>query len=75
MFCNRRGTMLKIPYWENTGFCLWTKRLEQQRFPWPKNEGEVSRISEGSPLGMPRSGHFNRFLTDCTQIIALFVRM
>ena len=46
MFCNRRRTTIKILYWEDSGFCLWTKRLEEQRFPWPKNEGEVSRITE-----------------------------
>ena len=46
MFCNRRRTTIKILYWEDSGFCLWTKRLEEQRFPWPKDEGEVSRITE-----------------------------
>ena len=45
MFCNRRRNMLKILYWEDNGFCLWTKRLEEQSFPWPKNQSEVSRIT------------------------------
>jgi transposase len=23
-------------YWEHNGFCLWQKRLEKDRFSWPK---------------------------------------
>jgi len=29
---NRRGTQIKVLYWERTGFCVWAKRLEQGRF-------------------------------------------
>jgi transposase len=27
-FINRRGTQMKILYWDRTGFCVWGKRLE-----------------------------------------------
>jgi transposase len=36
VFTNRRHTKIKILYWERNGFCLWQKRLEQERFKWPQ---------------------------------------
>ena len=35
-FLNRRGDKIKILGWERSGFCLWYKRLEKERFHWPK---------------------------------------
>jgi len=36
VFRNRSSSAIKILYWECNGFCLWQKRLEQERFFWPK---------------------------------------
>jgi transposase len=36
VFGNRRFSAIKVLYWERNGFCLWQKRLEQDRFSWPK---------------------------------------
>ena len=35
MFLNRRRDMMKILYWDGTGFCIWAKRLERGSFQRP----------------------------------------
>jgi len=45
LFCNRTRRLMKIVYWDKTGFCLWQKRLENQKFPWPESEAEAQEIS------------------------------
>lgn len=37
IFCNKRRTHMKIIYFDRSGFCLWLKRLEGEKFPWPKH--------------------------------------
>jgi transposase len=32
VFINRRGTQMRVLYWDRTGFCIWAKRLEQGCF-------------------------------------------
>jgi len=46
-FCNRGRGKLKIVWWDETGFCLWYKRLEQPKFAWPrKAEAPVLELTE-----------------------------
>lgn len=48
IFVNRTRTMIKILVWDQTGFAIWHKRLEQGTFEMPKieksqNSVEISR--------------------------------
>jgi transposase len=36
VFSNRPRNAIKLLYWERNGFWLWQKRLEKDRFVWPK---------------------------------------
>ena len=47
-FVNKRRNQIKVLYWQRTGFCLWLKRLEEERFKWPFHlEGSVVELDEG----------------------------
>ncbi len=45
-FCNRKRNQVKLLVWERNGFVLWQKRLEKDRFPWPRsNRAEVLEVT------------------------------
>ncbi len=37
VFVNRSRNKIKVLYWHRNGFCLWQKRLEDEKFHWPKH--------------------------------------
>ena len=42
VFCSKQRNKLKLLYWDKTGFCLWYKRLEKDKFKWPKKHGSTT---------------------------------
>jgi transposase len=47
VFRARRADRVKLLYWDGTGLCLLSKRLERGRFCWPRLEAGVMRLSPG----------------------------
>ena len=47
VFRGRRANLIKIVFWDGTGLCLFTKRLEHGVFLWPPNvaPGETLMLS------------------------------
>jgi len=43
-FCNKTCQIIKILFWDKNGFCIWHKRLEKERFRWPKSENDIINI-------------------------------
>ena len=38
VFTNKRAKAVKLLYWDKTGFALWSKKLEQEKFRWKKHQ-------------------------------------
>ena len=50
VFCNRKRDKIKLLYWERTGFVLWYKRLEKNRFAWPLSSDDEVVTLRGREL-------------------------
>jgi len=47
LFCNKQRDKMKVIYWDETGFCLWYKRLEKAKFKWPRKfDDKVIELNE-----------------------------
>lgn len=44
IFVNRRLTLMKILYFDRSGYCIWYKKLEQGTFQLPKGGDEKSLL-------------------------------
>lgn len=50
VFCNRGRDKIKLLCWERNGFIVWYKRLEKQRFIWPRDQLEETTMLDGQAL-------------------------
>lgn len=49
VFLNRRRDLMKILYWDGSGYCIWYKRLESGRFQQPL------ALADAAPTGLELS--------------------
>lgn len=55
-FTNRTRRQCRILVWERSGFVLWTKKLERQRFVWPDSADAVVNLT-GVELNLLLDGY------------------
>lgn len=44
-FRGRKANLVKILFWDGTGLCLFTKRIEHGRFQWPAADAPGDTVS------------------------------
>lgn len=44
VFRSKKRTTIKILYWDRNGFCLWQKKLNQDKFSWPLHISSSEKI-------------------------------
>jgi transposase len=56
-FCNRRRTSIKLLVWDKNGFILWQKKLEAERFHWPRQSADPVLQLNGQQLNWLLDGY------------------
>lgn len=49
-FTNKRRNQIKVLYWQHSGFCLWLKRLEEEKFKWPAHLSPLQSETARPPV-------------------------
>lgn len=57
IFTNRRRDKLKMLVWDRTGFIVWYKRLEREKFAWPRYSSETVVTLTGEQLAFLLEGY------------------
>lgn len=45
LFCGKKPNRIKALYWDNNGFVILYKRLEEGKFQWPRSDNEVRDLT------------------------------
>lgn len=56
-FINARRNKLKLLVWERNGFIVWYKRLERDKFHWPRRADEAVVTLTGEQLNWLLDGY------------------
>ena len=56
-FINQRCNKLKLLVWERNGFIVWYKRLERDKFHWPRRSDEAVITLTGEQLNWLLDGY------------------
>ena len=56
VFCNRRRDIIKALYFDRAGFCLWTKKLDREKFSWLKEGPEATHKIRAKDLELLLDG-------------------
>lgn len=56
-FINQRRNKLKLLAWERNGFIVWYKRLERDKFHWPRRGDEAVITLTGEQLNWLLDGY------------------
>lgn len=49
-FTNKRRDSIRLLYWDQTGFALWSKVLEKDKYFWPKSKVDVKNSISSKEL-------------------------
>jgi transposase len=56
-FINSRRNKLKLLVWERNGFVVWYKRLERDKFHWPRGAQDAVLTLTGEQLNLLLDGY------------------
>jgi transposase len=60
VFRSKRMDRVKLLWWDGTGICLMTKRLESRQFRWPPIEDGMMKLSAAQLAALLEGGEWAR---------------
>ena len=52
VFRSKRADRVKMVWWDGTGLCLFAKRLDEDRFRWPRIEDGAVRLTASQLMAL-----------------------